>query len=260
MSAPISVPASGLEAIKDELRAVSKNFRSGKDGYFPYVASALEKYVRGHSAILITDLTAGHQFSDYQLLFHRVPPVKERATARHSHFPNMHPSDTRGNLKSNTVLVVYQAGHVTDKIVAAGKSWSSSVWLLPKDFINKELGQSGFGFPLALIDNAFCAEECFSPRIVLVEPCASRDPGSSEKRLVKGMFYVQKGAPDSSGDHLRDGISKFDLDNLLSSFWIELSNVGEGVILYVSGEGTLRRGNARLCPIDMLLRSIETHG
>lgn len=197
--------ADSLEALKDDLRSVHKLSSSRKGGYFPYVASSLEKYVRGHSAILITKTGTGLHSGEFHLLLHRVPPRNERAGPREGHVSCAKSCDRSCHTEANGVFVVHHLGEVTDQVISAGKSWSCSMWFLSKNLIDDELGQRGVLLPLPLLDDALNAEKRVGPGIVLVESHASSRPRRREEGLIERVLCIDERVSQKAGYVGRQG-------------------------------------------------------
>ncbi len=255
---PQTSGADGFETLKDMLSVVRKQSRSNENWDFPYVSSAIKKYVHAESAIVVTKMSTGFESGYYHLLFLRVPRREETSAAGEHCIGEFHTRQRHIGSKADGVLVVRQLGYFPDKVFSAGKAWASLMWLLPCDLINDDLGQSGFRFALPLVDDSFDASQAISPRVVLGEPEASVGLGRSEQGLVEGMLDVQEGVPEWPSDLHWKCFDQSDLEDPLSGFSIELSHRSDCTILRVSRESLFGSINARLCPVDVLLRRFES--
>ena len=255
---PENSGADSLEPLKDMLRVVGKLPRSSDSWDFPYVSSALKKYVHGESAIVVTKFSAGFKAGDYHLLLHRVPWGQKPPTSREGRAGHLHARYGDIGSETDRVLGVRQLGDFPEKVFSAGKAWSSFVWLLPYDLINDDLGQSGVRFELSFVDNTLDAIQTISPRIVSVESDAAVGLGRSKQRLIEGMLDVQKSIPQRPSNPHRKSFDQLDLEDILSGFRIELSDLSDCAILRVSCESLSDSIKARLCPVDVLLRGLET--
>jgi hypothetical protein len=250
-----------LEALKRELREVRIFSQSQKDGYFPYVASAIKKYICGHSAIVIGKSCTKPCSRNHQLLLLRVPPSANRSIVAEDLYLHTGKLCGSSNSETDAVLVVRHLGYVANKVIAASRAWRSSVWLLPHDFVDKDLGQSGVPILLPSADDASNTTGCIRPRVVFVEAEATERQSSSRQGSVKRVLKVNESIPDVSFDTLRQRCSEANFKNPLAGLKVVLDHRSERAVTYVEPESVFSRCYTRLCPIDLILNRIEnTHG
>jgi len=249
--------AHGLEAIKDSLRAIREGFGSVEDPYFPYVASALEAYVRGYLGLIVTYRAAGLDDGKYQLLLHRVPPSKQLRRTGGGEIGNDIGSNVGSDFNANSVLVVRHLGDFSDKVIACGKTWSSRIWLLPINLINEDLRQGAVFFGLPLVNNSFQPNDAIRPRVVFVEPDEVQSSCCGGQRLIEGMLQIDNSVSAQVLDLVGHLFNEFELMDLVASFRIFLDHKGQGVVLSISDERLAGSLDVRACPIDSLLGRLE---
>ncbi|WP_343609378.1 hypothetical protein [Novosphingobium sp.] len=247
-----------FEAIKHSLRLLGELQRYTGSGHSADQASMLKGYVRGETGIVIRYRTSRPEARDLNFFFHRVPRLEERAGALNDNIFEGSLTDRDGCGEPDAMLVVRHLGDIPNKIVAAGRTWSSRVWLVPEYLIHDVLWEPAAFLDLSLVDDARQSIDAISPGKVLVELNASANLRGSEQRLIEGMPKISHGIGKIPLDGKGRRIGQYDLVNLIAGLTIHLDHCGERIILQVGSAGFYPQPYGLACPIDRLLRRIES--
>lgn len=256
-ASPFAGADDALESLYAELCSLKKVQSSGNGGKWTKPTNALKNYVTGRVGIIVTynpDMARKYHF-----LFLRVPPLEKakRSSIVDVDFTNRYARNLCGCANPDGMLVVSHLGDFSRKIISSGVAFSSSVWLLPPDFVDDCLSDCGFRLALPFIDNATNTHGAICPREILIKPAVPQRAGSCMEGHVEGMLQVNDCIPQIAFN--RDGniLDKNDLSHVLASLRVHIFLKSECVILNVSGDLDPSRFYARLCPINLLTDFIK---
>ena len=257
MSASKLVRSGALEALKANLRAISKMPECYPRWNLPKVASAIEEYVGGKLCIAVKGPPIGGRAGNYQFLFHRVPPPKFDPGVEEHSTRDGKGVDGCAHFEADRVLIVRHVGDFPDQILSAGRAWRSRVWVLSENLLEDWDRHRCFLLGLPFPQSLFEANDRFGPRVVSVEPPEPLRMDCCLERPVERVLNVEKGVPEKVldvGGWLSD---QLELMDVLAGLRVSLDHKGKGIALQVGFEHASPLINARPCPVNIFLNRIE---
>lgn len=258
MSTPnLQLGAYSLEAFHALLCSIVEcDGRRNRRGW-AHATNALEKYVSGHSGVIVQHLSPVS--GNYQFLLLRIPRQTDFYTFGTDDMQTSHAKAAGPSFSDdpNAVLVVRHFGDFAGQVVASDKTFSGSVWLLPENLLDNFFRHSGLGLTLPFVGNTSHPSGGVCPREISFSRFAAQAGRGGIQRHVKGMLEVDNSIPQVSLDGDRNRINQSDLNCDLSGVRVHLSQHVESVILDVGVDFAPSHFNARMCPIDLLADFIK---
>jgi hypothetical protein len=249
--------ANPLEALKANLRSISKLRKRYRNGYLAYVASSLEEYVYGELCLAVEYAPIGAMASDYIFLIHRIPAAKAGLSIEKHRIANSSGLEGSTNFKADSMFIVRHVGDFSDQVFGAKRPWRSRVWLLRKNYFEQRDRERGPCCGLPLAKDFLQSDYAFGPGVSSIKPGLTMRGGGNMQRPVESMLKIKDRISEKMPNARGQGLKHLEFMNALAGFRIHLNHKGKGVILEICVELMESAIYARPCPVDILLDRIE---